>query len=106
MLDACETANIVPIVMKITSWTNGTNEQMLIRDEWNTDLAALVATYTCAVCVDLDSAVGQNRVGGAVNNLWDIKNAYNADGVHFNLDGYAAIASKIITEIKKKYKII
>lgn len=106
MLDACVAASIVPVVFKIIPWTNGTTAQMRIRDDWNADLAALVATYEGAICIDFDSTLGQFDPTGDAGNLWDIKAAYDADGVHPNLAGYTAMAVKIDTEIKKLYKFV
>lgn len=104
MLNACVAASIIPVVCKITPWTAGTNLQMQTRDDWMTSLQALVATYTGAVWVDFDSAIGQFRAGGDAGNLWNLQTAFNADGIHLTLSGYAAMAAVIDTAIKAKYR--
>ena len=76
ILDACETANIICIACLITPWTAGTNTQMQARDDWNTDLRALVDTYNNAIWVDFDEFLGIYRVGGDSGNLWNIILAY------------------------------
>lgn len=108
MLNACIAASIVPVVCKILPWTEGTNEQMIIRDEWMVDLQALVATYDGAVWVDFDVAMGKNRVGGSEDNLWDLKTNpdYDEDTVHPTLLGYAKMAETINNAIiAAKYKL-
>jgi lysophospholipase L1-like esterase len=102
MLNVCSNTSIKPVVLKIIPWTDGDNTELASRDEWMTDLAALVATYTGAKFIDFDSILGEFRVGGAANNLWNIKAAYNADGVHLNASGYAAMAVKIDEEMRKR----
>jgi lysophospholipase L1-like esterase len=91
MLDQSIAANIRPIVMKILPWTNGTNAQHVIREDWNAALAALVATYPTAILIDASAAVGQFRAGGPAGNLWDIKAGYTADNVHFTTAAYAVM---------------
>ncbi|MCD6298916.1 MAG: hypothetical protein J7M30_17370 [Deltaproteobacteria bacterium] len=69
MLDACDANNIVPIVLLILPWTNGTNPQMQTRDDWNASLTSLAASYTDAIVVDASSYIGQFRSGGDAGNL-------------------------------------
>lgn len=104
MLDACVTANIIPVVCKITPWTSGTNIQLQTRDNWMVDLKALVDTYQSSVWISFDE-MGQFRESGDVGNLWDIIETFNYDGTHFNLGGNVKMAEIIDREIKKKYKI-
>lgn len=81
------------IVDGIYPWTNGTNVRMATRDTWNAALEALCATYTNVLYINHDAVLGQFRVGGAVDNLWDIKAEYlHADGlgVFLNPAGVAA----------------
>lgn len=96
ILDACEANNIYALIWKMMPWTNGTNTNMGIRDEWNADLVALAATYENVYVIDWDTLLGKFRSGGAANNLWDIKTEYNQDGVHFNEAGQQIIATEII----------
>lgn len=83
------------IAFKILPWTNGTNVQMQTRDTWNSDLETLADNYSKVFVVDTSSYIGQNRSGGDAGNMWDIIPAYNADGVHFNQDGYTRVAESI-----------
>ena len=89
------------IVLKILPWTNGTTAQMQTRDDWNASLATLAAGYSKAIVVDASSYVGQFRAGGDAGNLWDIKTAYNADGVHYNSAGHGQIAQAIADNLPK-----
>jgi lysophospholipase L1-like esterase len=102
MLDACAANSIIPVVCKIIPWSAGTNVQMQTRDDWMTDLQALVATYTDSVWCDFDSAIGEFRAGGDAGNLWDIKAEYNADNVHLNQDGYTAMAEVIYNKMCRR----
>ena len=104
MLNACAANNIIPVICKILPWTNGDNAEMQTRDDWMTDLQALVATYAGSVWVDFDTDMGQFRVGGDAGNLWDLKAIYNADGVHPNLAGYVKMAEVINTAILATYQ--
>jgi lysophospholipase L1-like esterase len=104
ILNACVANNIVPVCLLIWPWTDGTNAQNQTRDEWNTDLSSLIATYNTAIKIDCITLLGQTRVGGDEGNLWDLKTEYDYDGVHINLVGKQAVAALIDSEIKKKYK--
>jgi len=96
MLDACQTNSIIPVVVKILPWTNGTNGQMQTRDTWNADLVTLAQSYPTAIIVDTSSYIGLFRAGGDVGNLWDIQPAYDADGVHPNAAGLGEVAQAIL----------
>ncbi len=96
ILDACEAAGIISVVCKIMPWTNGTNTQMQTRDTWNAALVTLAANYADAIVVDFDAALGQFRAGGDAGNLWDIADAYDADGVHPNPAGLSVAAQVIL----------
>lgn len=106
MLDAAVENDIVPIVLKILPWTQGTNTQMQARDDWNAALVSLAQTYTGAIIVDADSTVGQFRADGDEGNLWDILTTYNADDVHFNAAGHNAIAQLLINSLDSQGPII
>ena len=108
MLDMCVSNNIIPVVWKIMPWTNGTNAQLQTRDDWNASLITLINTYANHskwVIIDFDADLGQNRVGGDAGNLWNVKSAYNQDGIHYNETGQAKIAEVVLREIGKKYKL-
>ena len=105
MLDKCAANGIIPIALNIMPWTNGTDEQMIIRDEWNADLKALVESYPKGKSLDASSVVGQYRATGTEGNLWDIKTSLAADGVHLNLAGYTALSAYIKEQIFDKYKL-
>lgn len=93
MLD--DMGDIVPVVIPILPWTNGTTTQNQTRDTWNLALQDLVAQYSGSVWADCSEAVGQFRVGGDAGNLWDIQAPYDSDGTHFTEAGHAAIAGVI-----------
>lgn len=95
ILDAVTAAGIIPVVLKILPWTNGTNANLQTRDSFNAALVSLCASYPTAKVADASSLAGQFRVGGDPGNLWDIKTADNADGVHFNAAGHQDIAQAI-----------
>lgn len=95
ILNACETNSIYPIVVKILPWSNGSNANMQLRDDWMADLEDLTETIDGCVFVDCDSAIGEFRTGGDAENLWNIQSVYNGDGTHLNEEGYAKIAETI-----------
>lgn len=99
IIDTCVAANIIPVVLQIWPWTAGSNAEMQTRDAWNTALATLVSTKPTALLVNLDTALGQNRVGGDSGNLWDLKTAYNVGDVHLNEAGDVAAAAAMKTLI-------
>lgn len=99
ILDACEDNSIIPIVLLIAPWDNGTNEQMQTRDDWNSSLTALAATYSTVV-VNFDCYIGTNRAGGDAGNLWDIQIPCGMmDGVHMSERGYYMIAKAIADKL-------
>lgn len=85
----------VTVVLLMLPWTGGSNAQMQRRDAWNASLAALAATYSKAVVIDAGPHVGQFRLGGDANNLWDIQPQYDENGIHFTAAGHARIAEAI-----------
>lgn len=91
ILTAMQSNNIIPIVILVLPWANGTNSQNQLLDQVNAWLITNVPTYGGRV-VDARATVGQFRTGGDAGNLWDIQAAYNSDGVHYNASGYTAIA--------------
>ena len=94
ILTACTAAGIQPIALLMTPWTGGSTAQMRARDSWNKLLKALAYEYD-ALVIDPNPAVGEFRVGGDPNNLWDIQAIYSGDGVHFWYPGHLAIATLI-----------
>lgn len=100
MLDAAEAAGIYAICLPILPWTDGTAAQNRTRDTWNASLRTLIESYSCARYVaDPLTLMAQSRVGGDSGNLWDIKTAYDLDGVHFTVAGYAMLARCIVRAI-------
>jgi lysophospholipase L1-like esterase len=75
-------------VMPIAPYTGADNAKSQIIDSWNAALESLVAGFSKARFVDTRPYLGQFRVGGDAGNLWDIKTAYNTDGIHLNDAGY------------------
>ena len=99
-LDSLENNSIIPVVLKIPPWTNGSNAQMQTRDDWMADLSDSITTrYSTAVFIDLDTTLGEFRSGGDANNLWDGISEYYTDGVHPDGTGYEKIAGAINTVI-------
>lgn len=95
MLTACKTNDITPVILGITSWTDGTEAQMQQIDSINTQLEALALGYN-GYYVNANTDIGLFRSGGDAGNLWDIKLAYQVDDdIHFNRYGYAQIAQSI-----------
>jgi lysophospholipase L1-like esterase len=96
MLNACQSNGFIALALLILPWTNGTTVQMQARDDWNSSLVTLVATYTGFRSMDASSLVGVFRAGGDVGNLWDIRSDCAAgDGVHYNGTGYARIGDVV-----------
>lgn len=103
-LDAVVAADIIPIVIPILPWSNGTDEQMLVRDQWNSALLAVIASdYPTAIVADCSTAVGQYRETGTAGNLWDQQAAYDSDHVHYNSAGHARIAEMIALAIADRH---
>ncbi len=107
ILDDCEANDIIPVMWLLMPWTDGTNDQMQDRDDWNTDLLTLFNSYlrTDWVVINFDNDLGQFRAGGDVGNLWDIKTEYNEDDIHYNETGQAKIAEVVLREIGKVYNL-
>lgn len=101
VLDLCVANDILAVCVAIGPWTNGTNTQMRDADARNAALQALIEDdySTSAVYVNLASTLGQFRTGGDAGNLWDIKTAYAADGVHFNAAGLALAGNLFYTTL-------
>lgn len=91
-------ASIPVVLMKILPWTNGTNDQHVVRNDWNSALASRASSVV--LVVDLDDELGQFKTGGVALNHDDILTAYDSDGVHFNVTGYTAMAAGINTAIE------
>lgn len=106
ILNACQSSGIIPVVCKINPWTNGTTEQMRIKENWMPELKVLVNSYVGSVWVDCDAILGKFRTGGDEGNLWDLKTEYDLDGVHCTLAGYVEMAKEINRKIKQKYTFV
>jgi lysophospholipase L1-like esterase len=100
MVNAATAAGIIPILLLILPWTNGTTGQMQQRDTINGQLTTLAAATPGAVLVDGGATVGVFRAGGDGGNLWDIATAYSGgDGVHYNALGYYTIAQAVVAAL-------
>ena len=95
MLDKCVANDIIPVVISMFPWTNGSTVQMQTRDTFKAALETICDDYQTSIHIDFDDLIGEFRVGGDVDNLWDIQAAYDADGVHLNKAGYTAVAERI-----------
>jgi lysophospholipase L1-like esterase len=99
MLDKCRTNHIMPIVFTINAANTITNVSYArMRDTANIDLISLVSSYSDirAKVYNTQLALGQFRVGGDANNLWDVKTAFDyGDGVHMNEAGNQRLADDI-----------
>ena len=101
MLNSCQSNSVICGVLLILPWSNGTTSQMNTRDELNTLITNLVASYTTSsFIIDAGSYVGSYRSGGPDGNLWNIKTG-NGDGsgVHFNSTGHTNIAQAIFDAV-------
>lgn len=99
-LDSCDARGIIPVVVANTPMTSKTNAQMFFHDRINLSLANLCASHAAgAIFVWMNEPMGQTVTTGTptppIGNLWDIKTAYDADGLHFDADGQAAFAQAI-----------
>ncbi len=100
MLNNMQVAGTTALMVKILPWTGGSDAQLAMRDDWNTDLETLVDTYPNAFIVDAGPYIGQFNANGPVGNTWDIQPAYDVGGVHFNQAGHAKIAEAIADVLK------
>lgn len=107
MLDSCVTNSIIPIVWKMMPATGVNNTRMGYRDEWNADLVTLFNSYNIPgkILIDWDSVLGVFRAGGAAGNLWNLQPALTSDGTHLTEAGNALVASTMLTEIGKVFKL-
>ena len=98
-INATLSINATPIVLTIMPWSDGTDAEMYIRDDWTTNLTQFVSsTYPegTVYLVDTDSWIGEYRASGPASNLWDIAAAYDSgDGVHLNSAGNVQVARAI-----------
>jgi len=96
MLDHSRDNDIVSVCLGIVPSSLFTNDQMQKRDKWNASLKILVDKYENAIFADADKYVGRHRITGDAGNLWDIRDEYNVDGVHYNTSGSIAIAHSVL----------
>ena len=107
MLNACQSNNIIPVVLSVIPRGDFTDIKSRLIPDLNTDLKALIISYTNAIWIDIYAEFGQFRTGGDEGNLWNFKIAYDSgDHIHPNITGYAKIAELVDVEIKKKYKLV
>jgi lysophospholipase L1-like esterase len=101
VLQAAADYGIVPVVLPMIPFTNGTTGQMQLMDSWNTTIIAMAKSYSINVVADCRSLLGQFRAGGDPNNLWDIIPAYNYDGVHLNASGYTVLGNCVKSAVQQ-----
>jgi len=104
VVDAVNAQGIPVVALSVYPYSNGTNAQGAQIDDLNA-LISTMMTGKNGIFVDVTSTIGQFRAGGDVGNLWDIKTAYDADGVHLNADGDAAVGSDVVAAIEAEYDI-
>jgi len=100
MLKDCRENGIVAVVLGIPPFTMGTSEQVSTRDEWNEALRSLAGEFRGFIYVDYDDYVGQFREDGPPGNMWDIRDEYDADGVHFTPPGYEKIGGAVVDSMR------
>jgi lysophospholipase L1-like esterase len=94
-------ASIIPVIIKIPGWSNGSNTQNAQIDDINAGIASLCATsYPDAVFVDDRALICQFRSGGTAGNLWDLQPAYTEDGVHLNPTANGIRADAIVSALE------
>jgi lysophospholipase L1-like esterase len=99
MLELCKTSGIQPVVNLILPRTDFSDAKAREMDDWNLSLQTLAGKYN-AVVVDARSAVSESRIGGDPGNLWNLRQEYAADIVHYNPTGNVKIA-QVITDVLK-----
>ena len=100
ILDDAVSAGFKVVVIPILPCSNGSNDQMAIRDDWNRGLAELVGEYQNADLADASAYVGKNRPGGPEGNLWDIQDECSFDGTHLTAEGNRRIASALYDRVQ------
>jgi len=100
MLTACQTNQIIALVLSTLPWTTGTNAQNQKIDQLNSQVQALMPSFPGARFIDGRATIGQFRVGGDPGNLWDIQAPYDSgDGTHLTSAGYAQVAAVVASAI-------
>lgn len=95
MIDACQAAGVIPIVVGIPPFTASTNTQAATIDTWNAALASICTTQGVTF-VDLVSTMGEFRAGGTAGNKWNLIAAYDeGDFIHLSDAGAAHVASRL-----------
>lgn len=92
MVDSANAAGIVPVVLTIPPRTNANTALSQTYDAKNAGLATLTGRH---LLITNRATLGQTRAGGDAGNVWDLKPSYDADGVHCNTAGYAALAQRV-----------
>lgn len=101
ILDADAAAGIISIVTGIIPNNRFTDAQYISRAAWNADLQALVATYSTAKYINLDTWIGVNRPAGpagnleAINPLYTIGDTGGGGSLHLGILGNYQVAKAI-----------
>jgi len=85
-LESTDTVKAV-VVLRMTPWTLGTDEQSARIDEWNDALELLASTYTKTIVLDPGAEMGAPRASGPPYNKWNMLPVYNSDGIHLSFTG-------------------
>lgn len=92
LVDAAPAPTRVLLIDEILPWTAGSDANALKIRTWNASLAAWCTTNGARL-VSTHDAMGKVRV--STGELDDLKVAYDDDGVHLTVAGYAALAALV-----------
>lgn len=91
MLDACDEADIKPVIVLILPWHNSAVEKKKQIDYLNEQLIIKASEHNCCY-IDVRDTIGHYD---ADLGTWDVDTVYNADGVHFTAAGYEAVGKEM-----------
>ena len=92
IINKCKANSIIPILAKITPWTRGTTQNKDDADTFNSLLVSLGVSNNVRV---VDTFTPLAKTDGSRN----IKDEYNADGIHMTPAGYNALASLFTSSV-------
>jgi lysophospholipase L1-like esterase len=100
ILTMLEEAEIRAVIFNILPSTAGTIDELRKRDRWNAMVKDMVESRGF-IWIDGDRGVGAERKEGDPGNLWDLKPAYDHDGLHYTRAGYAKIAELTLDALEE-----